>query len=99
MNPDVLSGIAGVLGVMIPVLALSIGGLVVLSRSRIGEAMARRIAGDSHHPECESQIAALQDQVDGLQSQVNDAQERLDFAERLLARAEEGRRGITNGDV
>lgn len=41
MDPDILSGIAGVLGVMIPVLALSIGGLLVLSRSRIGEAVAR----------------------------------------------------------
>jgi septal ring factor EnvC (AmiA/AmiB activator) len=99
MDPDILSGIAGVLGVMIPVMALSIGGLLVLSRSRIGEAVARRIAGDSHHPECESQIAALQDQVDGLQSQLNDTQERLDFAERLLTRVEETRRGITHGDA
>ena len=97
MDPDILSGIAGALGVMIPVLSLSIVGLVVLSRSRIGEAMARRIAGDSHHPECESQIALLQDQVDGLQSQLSDTQERLDFAERLLTRIEESRPGIADG--
>lgn len=94
MDPDILSGIAGVLGVMIPVMALSIGGLLVVSRSRIGEALARRIAGDSHHPQCESQIVALQDQVDVLQSQLNDTQERLDFAERLLTRMEESRRSI-----
>jgi hypothetical protein len=99
MGPDILSGIASVLGVMVPVLALSIGGLLLLSRSRIGEAVARRIAGDSHHPECESQIASLQDQVDGLQSQLSDTQERLDFAERLLTRVDESRRGITHGDV
>ena len=99
MDPDILSGIAGVLGVMVPVLALSIGGLLLLSRSRIGEALARRIAGDSHHPECESRIAALQDQVDALQSQLSDTQERLDFAERLLTRVDESRRGITHGDV
>ena len=82
---------------MIPLLALSIGGLMVLSRSRIGEALARRIAGDSHHPECESQIGALQDQVDILQAQLNDAQERLDFAERTLTKVEESRREIGEG--
>jgi len=60
--------------------------------------VVRRIAGDSHHPECEARIAALQDQVDGLQSQLNDTQERLDFAERLLTRVEESRRGIADGD-
>jgi hypothetical protein len=97
MDPDILTGIAQVLVVMIPVLALSIGGVFVLSRSRIGEALARRIAGDSHHPECESQIAALRDQVDVLQSLLNDTQERLDFAERLLTRVEESRRGIADG--
>jgi len=96
MDPDILSGLAEVLGVMIPVLALSIGGLLVLSRSRIGEALARRIAGDSHHPQCESQIAALQDQVDVLQSQLNDTQERLDFAERLLTRMDESRPSIAD---
>jgi len=32
MNPDILTGIAQVLVVMIPVLTLSIGGLLVLSR-------------------------------------------------------------------
>ena len=99
MDPDILSGIAGVLGVMVPVLALSIGGLLLLSRSRIGEAVARRITGDSHHPECESQTAALQDQVDGLQAQLSETQERLDFAERLLTKVDESRRGITHGDV
>jgi hypothetical protein len=71
--------------------------LLVLSRTRIGEAVARRIAGDSHHPECESHLAALQDQVDVLQSQLTDTQERLDFAERLLTRVEESRRGIGEG--
>lgn len=80
MEADILSAVAHVLGVMIPVLALSIVGLFVLSRSRIDEAVARRIAGDSHHPECESQVAALQDRVDALQSQLNETQERLDFA-------------------
>ena len=97
MDPDILSGIAGVLGVTIPVLALSICGLLILSRTRIGEAVARRIAGDSHHPECESQLAALQDQVDALQSQLNDTYERLDFAERLLTRVEESRGSIADG--
>jgi hypothetical protein len=97
MNPEIISELAGLVGVMIPVLALSIGGLLVLSRTRVGDAFARRIAGDSHHPECESQIVAIQNQVDVLQSQLNDTQERLDFAERLLTNVAEAGRGIAGG--
>jgi hypothetical protein len=97
MNPELISEWAGLVGVMIPVLALSFGGLLVLSRTRIGDALARRIAGDSHHPECESQIVAIQNQLDVLQSQLNDTQERLDFAERLLTKVAEGSRGIAGG--
>jgi hypothetical protein len=97
MDPDTQSGIAGLLGVMIPLLALSIGGLVVLSRTRIGVAIARRIGGDSEQPEFEARLVALQDDVEGLRSQPAETQERLDFAERLLTRAEESRGGPGSG--
>ncbi len=97
MDPDIISAVTALAGVTIPVLALSIGGLFMLSRTRIGEALARRIAGDSHHPECESQLVAVQNQLDLLQSQLNEAQERLDFAERLLTRVAESDRGMAAG--
>jgi hypothetical protein len=50
MDPDILDGLVGVLGLLIPLVALSIGGMLVLSRTRIGEAIARRISGDTRHP-------------------------------------------------
>ena len=98
MDPDIFQGIAAVLGVSIPVLALSIGGLLLLSRSRLGDAVARRIAGDSRHPECEAQLDALQDEVAVLRAQLAETQERVDFAERLLARVEDQRRELAARD-
>jgi hypothetical protein len=92
MDPDILQGLAGVLGVMIPLFALSVGGMLLLSRSRIGEAIARRIGGDTGHPEWEAQVDALEDEVARLRTQLGETNERLDFAERLLTRGEEGRR-------
>lgn len=88
MDPDIFHGVAAVLGVLIPVLGIGTGGLLLLSRSRLGEAVARRIAGDVNHPDCEAQIASLSHQVAGLQDQLVETQERLDFAERVLARRE-----------
>lgn len=98
MDPDIFQGIAVVLGVSIPVLAVSIGGLLLLSRSRLGDAVARRIAGDSRHPDCEAQLDALQDEVGVLRAQLAETQERVDFAERLLARVEEQRRELAARD-
>jgi hypothetical protein len=92
MDPDILQAVAGVLGVMIPLSAITIGGLMLLSRSRIGEAIARRIAGDAHHPECEGQLEALEDEIGRLRAQLGETNERLDFAERLLTRGDESRR-------
>jgi hypothetical protein len=90
MDPDVLSGLVGVLGVMIPLSAITIGGLLILSRSRIGEAVARRIAGDGRHPEWDAHLEALEDEVARLRAQLGETNERLDFAERLLVRGQEG---------
>jgi len=91
MDPDILQGVAAVLGVSIPILGLSIGGLLLISRSHLGHALARRIAGDHNHPACEDRFTVLQDDVAQLRAQVQEAHERLDFAERLLARPPEGR--------
>ena len=88
MDPDVIDGVVALLGLMVPVLGLSVAGLFVLSRSRIGEAVARRIAGVREDPEVEDQILALQDDMSALRRQLHETQERLEFAERLLARPE-----------
>lgn len=91
MDPDVIHAVQSLLDLMVPVLFLSIVGLFVLNRSRIGEALARRIAGVREDPEVQHQILALQDEVAVLRSQLQETQERLEFAERLLARPEPSR--------
>lgn len=92
MDPDIIHGLTGFFGVMIPLFALSIGGVLVLSRTRIGEAIARRISGDTRNPEVEAHLEALEDELTRLRGQLGETNERLDFAERLLTRGEEGRR-------
>jgi hypothetical protein len=88
MDPE-MHGLTRMLGLMIPLLAVSIGGLLVLSRTRIGEAIARRIGGDTRDPEVEAHLEALEDELARLRGQLGETNERLDFAERLLTRGEE----------
>lgn len=88
MDTDFLLALEGVLGVMIPVLALSVGGLVIVARSRLGDAVARRIAGDSRHPDCEAELDALHEELAVLRTQLAETQERLGFAERVLTRVD-----------
>lgn len=86
MDPDIVDGIVAVLGLMVPLLGLSIVGVVVLGRSRLGEALARRIAAGRYDPVTDQQIAALQDDVAVLRHQLQETQERVEFTERLLSR-------------
>lgn len=86
MDPDIVDGIVAVLGLMVPLLGLSIVGVVVLGRSRLGEALARRVAGGRYGPETDQQIAALQDEMAMLRHQLQETQERVEFTERLLSR-------------
>jgi septal ring factor EnvC (AmiA/AmiB activator) len=86
MTADLIHALEGLLGVMIPVLALSIGGVLLLSRSRLGEAVTRRIAGERHEPEFEAQLDGVQAEVSQLRAQLAETQDRLDFAERMLTR-------------
>ena len=71
-----------------PILGLSIVGLVWLTRSRLGEAVARRIAGGRYDSETDEQISALQEEVAMLRHQLQETQERVEFAERLLSRGD-----------
>jgi hypothetical protein len=87
-----MPGLTRMLGLMIPLLALSIPGVVVLSHTRIGEAIARRISGARRDPEVEAHLETLEDELTRLRGQLGETNERLDFAERLLTRGGDGRR-------
>ncbi|HET9727128.1 MAG TPA: hypothetical protein VFP28_09465 [Gemmatimonadales bacterium] len=87
MDPDILGGIAAVLGLMVPILGLSIVGLVVFTRSRLGEALARRRAGGRYDQETDEQISALQEEVAVLRHVLQETQERVAFTERRLTAA------------
>jgi hypothetical protein len=93
MNVNILQAIAEVLVVTIPVIVVGAGALLLLSRSRLGEAVARRIAGDSRYSPSQEQLDAVQDEVAGLRNHLSEMQERLDFAERLLSAAPSGLEG------
>ncbi len=80
------------LGVLIPVLAVFFSGLVVLSRTAIGKALARRIGGEEGMPALlEGELRELRSEVDSLRGELLETQERLDFTERQLAA---GRRDV-----
>ena len=73
------------LAVLIPVLCVFFTGLVVLSKTAIGKALARRIGGDEGIPPAlEGELRDLRLEVDALRSELLETQERLDFTERQL---------------
>lgn len=76
-----------VLALLIPIVAISFTGLVVLSRTRIGDAIARRIAGE-RRPDREilDHVESMRHELDAVRSELAETQERLDFTERLLSR-------------
>jgi hypothetical protein len=47
-----------------------------LSRTRIGEAIARRISGDTRDPEVEAHLEALEDELTRLRGQLGETQGR-----------------------
>jgi len=74
------------LAVMIPVMFVFFTGLVVLSKTAIGKALARRIGGDAGIAGAlEGEVRELRAEVDALRGELMETQERLDFAERLVA--------------
>jgi ubiquinone biosynthesis protein UbiJ len=75
---------------MIPIFLFSVKGVVGLSYSPIGRALARRLGGDKgEHEESAvlAEVDAVREDVQALRHEVGELQERLDFAERLLAQA------------
>ncbi len=78
------------LAVLIPVLVVFFVGLVALSSTAIGKALARRIGGEQPGlPGLHQDLEALHGEVEALRMELAETQERLDFAERLLSRQSE----------
>ncbi len=74
------------LAVLIPVLCVFFAGLVVLSKTAIGRALARRIGGDEGTSGAlEGELRDLRLEVDALRGELMETQERLDFTERQIA--------------
>jgi len=74
------------LAVMIPVMFVFFTGLVVLSKTAIGKALARRIGGDvGNATALEGEVRELRAEVDALRGELMETQERVYFAERLVA--------------
>jgi 5-bromo-4-chloroindolyl phosphate hydrolysis protein len=79
-------GAIGAFGVFIPIIAMLIGAFVIFSRSEIGRAFARRLAGSGESsPELLAEVDGLRREVEVLRSELTEVQERLDFTERLIA--------------
>ncbi len=74
---------AGQIALMIPVVALIMGGLVKISRN-MSQANPR-----SGSPGLESRIESLEHELGLVRQELSETQERLDFTERLLARGRE----------
>jgi len=88
------------LAVMIPVLAVFFTGLVVLSRTVIGKAIARRIGGDPQtRDDVHQHLVELEGEMAAMRQELLETQERLDFAERLLARPDDGARIGSGGEA
>jgi hypothetical protein len=73
---------------MIPIVLFLVIGVVGMSYSPLGRALARRVGGEKgEHAEGAvlAEVDAVREEVQALRHEVGDLQERLDFAERLLA--------------
>ena len=76
---------------MVPIVVFIVLGLIPISFSPVGRALARRIAGESaaRDEREDAEIEALQGDMAELRRELDEVQNRLDFAERLLTQARE----------
>ena len=74
---------------MITGLLITLGGifgLVRLAQGPVGQALGRRIQGQTAvDPDVVAEVAELREQLDQLRRQLEETQERVDFTERLLS--------------
>jgi len=74
---------------VVPIVVFIVLGLIPISFSPVGRALARRIGGEPRAERDEADILALQGDVADLRQELDEVQNRLDFAERLLTQARE----------
>jgi len=74
---------------VVPIVVFIVLGLIPISFSPVGRALARRIGGEPRAERDEADIQALQGDVADLRQELDEVQNRLDFAERLLTQARE----------
>ena len=74
------------LAVLIPVIGAFFTGLIALSFTRLGKAIAKRIEGGGVESEIADRLVKLELEQARLQRELADAHDRLDFAERVIAR-------------
>lgn len=77
------------MGVLIPIMAIFFGGMVILSKTAIGSAIARRIGGDVADHDMEERLLEMRHELDQVRQELAETQERVDFAERALAQVRE----------
>jgi hypothetical protein len=82
----------GQMGVLIPILAIFFGGMVILSKTAIGAAIARRIGGEVAGHDVEDRLVDLRQDLDSVRHELAETQERLDFTERTLAQVRQAQR-------
>jgi predicted nuclease with TOPRIM domain len=89
------------LGVLIPILALSIpvvavvmNGLQKMMRLRLEEARTRAGLVDGS---AGNELSALRDEVEQMRQELDEVHERLDFTERALTQGREHRRQLDDG--
>ncbi len=89
----------GAIAVSIPLVVVFFLGITWFSRSRLGGAIAERIAGSGASTEkVLTRLDDMQEELVALRQEVAEAHERLDFAERLLADRGPGSRAALEGE-
>ena len=80
-------------GFAIPVGIIGSVAFAVVLRGPVGQALARRLGGDTAPPTDE-----LLQQLEEVRHQMGELEERLDFTERVLARTQDSARLVQPGD-
>ena len=80
------------MGVLIPIFAVLFAGLMGLSRTSIGRALAHRIEGGGAGGDADERLVQLEQDMQTVRHELAETQERLDFAERMLTQVREAQR-------
>ncbi len=80
------------MGVMIPILAIFFVGMIGLSKTAIGQAIAHRIGGGAGDGDLEERVQELRQDLDHVRQELAETQERVDFTERTLVQVRDAQR-------